>query len=125
MGFVEHKRAHPGDDVISRLCATDGVADEEAARLSMGLLFAGHETTVVQIGLGTLLLLADRDQWRALLESPALIPNAVEEMLRAASTGVAWAAFPAMRAPTRDRWRCNSVRRPPMVTKRSYCGGLK
>lgn len=82
--LVEHKRAHPGDDVISRLCATDGVPDEEAATLSMFLLFAGHETTVVQIGLGTLLLLTNRDQWRALVDNPALIPGAVEELLRGA-----------------------------------------
>jgi cytochrome P450 len=85
-GLVEHKRAHPGDDVISRMCATDGVSDDEAATMSMFLLFAGHETTVVQIGLGAMLLLANRDQWQALLDNPALIPNAVEELLRAAAT---------------------------------------
>lgn len=88
--LVESKRAHPGDDVISRLAATDGVSDDDVAMLSMFMLFAGHETTVVQIGLGTLLLLTNRDQWRALLDNPALIPNAVEELLRAAAiaTGV-------------------------------------
>jgi pentalenolactone synthase len=53
----------------------------------MFLLFAGHETTVVKIGLGALLLLTNRDQWRALLDNPALIPNAVEELLRAAAIG--------------------------------------
>lgn len=81
-GLVERKRARPGDDVMSRLCATDGVSDEEAATMSMFLLFAGHETTVVQIGLGALLLLTNRDQWQALVDDPALIPNAVEELLR-------------------------------------------
>lgn len=88
--LVERKRAHPGDDVMSRLCAADGVSDDDAAMLSMFLLFAGHETTVVQIGLATLLLLTNRDQWRALVDDPALIPNAVEELLRAAAiaTGV-------------------------------------
>lgn len=85
--MVERKRAHPGDDVMSRLCATDGVSDEEAATLSMFLLFAGHETTVVQIGLGAMLLLTNRDQWRALVDDPALIPHAVEELLRATSGG--------------------------------------
>ena len=85
--LVERKRAHPGDDVISRLCATDCVSDDEAATMSMFLLFAGHETTVVQIGLGTMLLLTNRDEWQALLDHPALIPNAVEELLRAATSG--------------------------------------
>ncbi len=55
--LVSRKRQEPGDDVISRLCATDGVSGAEAAGLSMALLFAGHETTVVQIGMGALLLL--------------------------------------------------------------------
>ncbi len=85
--LVEHKRAHPGDDVISRLCATDGVSDLEAATRSMQMLFAGHETTVVQIGMGALHLLTNPDQWRALLHDPALIPNAVEELLRTGAPG--------------------------------------
>lgn len=85
--LVERKRAHPGEDVISRLCAIDGVSDDEAATMSMSLLFAGHETTVVQIGLGALLLLTNRTQWQALLDNAALIPNAVEELVRTATTG--------------------------------------
>jgi cytochrome P450 len=85
--LVERKRTHPRDDVMSRLCATDGISDEEAATMSMFLLFAGHETTVVQIGLGAMLLLTNRDQWRALVANPALIPHAVEELLRATATG--------------------------------------
>lgn len=87
MALVERKRARPEDDVMSRLGAIDGVSDSEAASMSMFLLFAGHETTVVQIGLGTLLLLTNPEQWRALLDNAALIPNAVEELLRATSTG--------------------------------------
>jgi cytochrome P450 len=87
MKLVEHKRAHPDDDVISRLCATDGVSDVEAALLSMALLFAGHETTVVAVGFGALSLLSNPGQWRALLDNPALIPVAVEELLRVTSSG--------------------------------------
>lgn len=86
MRLVETKRREPADDVISRLCATDSVSTEEAAMLSMALLFAGHETTVVQIGLGALLFLANPDQWNALRDNPDLIPKAVEEILRAPGT---------------------------------------
>ncbi|GGS28787.1 cytochrome P450 [Actinokineospora fastidiosa] len=85
--LVARKRTEPGDDVLSRLCATDGVPDAEAAGLSMALLFAGHETTVVQIGLGALLLLADPAQWRTVVDQPGLVPNAVEELLRAPGKG--------------------------------------
>lgn len=86
-GLVARKQAEPGDDVISRLCAVEGVPDEEVAGLSMALLFAGHETTVVQIGLGTLLLLTNPDQWQALVADLGLVPKAVEEMLRAPGKG--------------------------------------
>jgi cytochrome P450 len=85
--LVKQKRADPRDDVISRLCATNGVTDDEAARLSMALLFAGHETTVVQIGLQALAMLTDADLWRTLLAEPALIPKAVEELLRITTGG--------------------------------------
>lgn len=85
--LVARKRARPGDDVISRLCAIEGTSDVEIAKLSMGLLFAGHETTVVAIGIGALLLLAEPAQWQALREDPGLIPAAVEEMLRTEGKG--------------------------------------
>jgi cytochrome P450 len=84
--LVAAKRQEPGDDVISRLCATDGVSDLEVAGLTMALLFAGHETTVVQIGLSAMLLLADPSQWQALVDEPTLVPNAIEETLRLAHT---------------------------------------
>jgi cytochrome P450 len=86
-GLVARKRHEPGDDVISRLCASEGVSDDEAAGLSMALLFAGHETTVVQIGLGALLLLTNPEQWQTLVADPGLVPNAVEEILRAPGNG--------------------------------------
>ena len=85
--LVAAKRHQPGDDVISRLCATKGVPDDEIAWLSMALLFAGHETTVVQIGLATLLLLAQREQWQALVNDPGLVSRAVEETLRSSRKG--------------------------------------
>jgi pentalenolactone synthase len=87
MELVTRKRREPGDDVISRLCATDGVGDDEIAMLAMALLFAGHETTVVQLGLGALLLLSHPDQWQAMTESPDRISGAVEEILRAPGKG--------------------------------------
>ncbi len=85
--LVSHKRRHPGEDVMSRLCAVEGLRDDEVAGLSMSLLFAGHETTVVQIGMGMLLLLAHPDQRRALLDDPDQVGRAVEEVLRAPGKG--------------------------------------
>ncbi|MGX9792429.1 cytochrome P450 [Mycobacterium sp. MMS18-G62] len=85
--LVAVKRRTPTDDVISRLCATDGVSDDEAAELSMALLFAGHETTVVQIGLTAVLLMGNPEEWQALVDEPALVPKAIEETLRASRRG--------------------------------------
>ncbi|WP_420716073.1 cytochrome P450 [Mycobacterium sp. 94-17] len=85
--LVARRRRAPGDDVISRLCAAPGISDDEAAKLWTGLLFAGYENTTAHIWLGTLLLLTNGHQWRALAGNPALVPNAVEETLRAARWG--------------------------------------
>ncbi|MCK2217042.1 cytochrome P450 [Actinomadura sp. ATCC 31491] len=87
--LVARKRAEgdPDADVISRLAATDGVSDDEAAAMGMFLLFAGHETTVAAIDEGALWLLAHPEQWRALVADPSLVDAAVEEILRAPGTG--------------------------------------
>ncbi|MDI2125588.1 cytochrome P450 [Yinghuangia seranimata] len=85
--LVARKRREPGDDVISGMCATEGVSDAEIARMSMLLLFAGHETTVVQIGFGALLLLATPGQWASLVADPSRIDAVVEEVMRAPSVG--------------------------------------
>jgi cytochrome P450 len=81
--LVARKRREPGDDVISRLCEQREAPDDQIAIMSMLLLFAGYETTVVQIGWGVLLLLANPGQYQALCEDTGLVPGAVEEMLRA------------------------------------------
>ena len=88
-GLVARKREEPADDVISGLCAVDGgaLADDHVAFLAAVLLFAGHETTVVRIDVGTLLLLAHPDQREALLLDPSLLASAVEEILRLSDTG--------------------------------------
>lgn len=87
--LVARKRAEgeADADVISRLAATDGVGDDEAAMMGMLLLFAGHETTVTAIGEGALWLLATPGQWQALVDAPSRIDAAVEEILRAPGLG--------------------------------------
>ncbi|GAA4592336.1 cytochrome P450 [Planotetraspora phitsanulokensis] len=74
-------------DVITRMARTEGVGDDEAAMMGMFLLFAGHETTVTAIGMGVVWLLADPARWQALVADPALIDQAVEEILRAPGLG--------------------------------------
>jgi cytochrome P450 len=87
--LVAHKRAHPADDVLSGLCAALGgqLPNTHIAYLAAMLLFAGHETTVVRIDVGTLLLLTYPDQRQALLRDPELVSSTVEEILRCSDTG--------------------------------------
>jgi cytochrome P450 len=91
-GLAETKRTQLGEDVISDLVRAQS-ADEEfdyaqMVRLCVGLLFAGHETTVNRIGLGTLFLLTRLDQWEALTADPAGRVNAaVEEIMRLGAPG--------------------------------------
>jgi cytochrome P450 len=91
-GLAEQKRAEPGEDVISDLVAAQAADDEydydEMIRLSVGLLFAGHETTVNRIGLGTLLLLTRRERWEDLVADPDGRTDAVvEEIMRLGAPG--------------------------------------
>jgi cytochrome P450 len=83
------KREEPGEDVISGLCAAeDGrLTDDEVAFLAAVLLFAGHTTTVTRIDTGTLLLLTNPGERQALLRDLELVEPAVEEILRASTTG--------------------------------------
>jgi len=88
--IVDRKRHEPGEDVLSDLAARiprgdDGSGDAAVAQLGAGLLFAGHETTVTRIDVGTVLLLTDPGQWSALAADPGRVRGAVEEILRLAA----------------------------------------
>ncbi|MEU6557131.1 cytochrome P450 [Streptomyces sp. NPDC046915] len=91
-GLAEVKRAQPGEDVISDVVAAqrhdEGFSYDEMVDLCVGLLFAGHETTVNRIGLGTLFLLTRRDNWLDLVADPAGRTDAcVEEIMRMSAPG--------------------------------------
>ncbi|MEO3789627.1 cytochrome P450 [Nonomuraea sp. B10E15] len=91
-GLAEAKRAQPGEDVISDLVAAQsedaGFTYADMVRLCVGLLFAGHETTVNRIGLGTLFLLTRPDAWKSLVADPAGRTDAcVEEIMRLGAPG--------------------------------------
>jgi len=87
VSLVAEKRRHPGDDVISHLCDVDDLEDVEIAVLAVSLLFAGYETTVIQIWLQTVQLLSGSRKWQTLLDDPSLIPKASEELIRACLIG--------------------------------------
>ncbi|MDP9364715.1 MAG: cytochrome P450 [Chloroflexota bacterium] len=84
--LLEHRRHAPADDLLSRMVAAEADGDKlssaELLTTCVTLLTAGHETTTNLIGNGLLSLLRHPDQLRRLRDDPALMPTAVEEMLR-------------------------------------------
>lgn len=91
-GLVETKRADLGEDVISDLIraqSADAAFDYgEMVRLCVGLLFAGHETTVNRIGLGTLFLLTKPERYDALAADPdGRLDPTIEEIMRLGAPG--------------------------------------
>ena len=53
-------------------------------------LFAGHETTTSLMANGIRELLKDRENWEKLVANPALIPGAIEEILRFNPSVITW-----------------------------------
>jgi len=85
-GLIEQRRAHPGDDLLTRLIQ----AEEQGDVLSQGellatcilLLVAGHETTVNLISGGALALMEHPEQLARFRDDPSVGRSAVEEMMR-------------------------------------------
>jgi len=87
-GLVAERRIHPGqgDDLLAALLAArdegDRLSEDELVTFGVTLLVAGHETTAGQLSNFIYLLLTHPDHAERLRADPALIPAAVEEMLR-------------------------------------------
>ncbi|MGW0180224.1 cytochrome P450 [Nocardia sp. NPDC003345] len=89
--LIMERRAHPRDDMISRLIEAevdrgDGVStklsDLEIAGFISLLGGAGAETVAKLIGIATVLFADHPDQWAALRADRSRIPGAFEEVLR-------------------------------------------
>jgi cytochrome P450 len=81
-GLIKARRVSPGDDLISTLTSGSDLSDDEINGVSRLLLIAGHETTTNMLSLGIFTLLQKPEQMRRLREDGALLPGAVEELLR-------------------------------------------
>src|SRR5262245_50984200 len=84
--LIAERRKAPRRDLLSALIAADEAGDslsvEELLATCILLLRARHETTVNLIGNGTLAPLRHPAELQRLRADPALIPSAVEELLR-------------------------------------------
>ncbi len=79
--LAEHKRRHPGEDVLTNLVA-EGITTAEFENMFWLFSVAGNETLRNALPGGMSALLSHRDQYRAVLRDRAVMPGAVEEMLR-------------------------------------------
>jgi cytochrome P450 len=84
--LLKEKKIHPGEDLLSELAAAESegerLSETELLNTCITLLVAGHETTTSLIGNGIWALLQHPEQWQLLKDDPALLPSAIEEMLR-------------------------------------------
>jgi cytochrome P450 len=85
-GLIAERRARPGDpahDVLTRLIASEEpLSDDELVENCVFLLNAGHETTTNLIGNALELFARFPGERRRVLDDPALLRSAIEEVLR-------------------------------------------
>src|SRR5260370_17777391 len=87
-GLLEARRAAPGDDLISDLLAAregngEGkLSAEECVQLVTNVLAGGIDTTAGQLAHAIRLFAGHRSQWELLARDLALVPRAVDEVLR-------------------------------------------
>ncbi|MCM2390826.1 cytochrome P450 family protein [Streptomyces albipurpureus] len=89
--LLEHKRAQPGDDLLSALIAvrdepgadgSDRLSEDELTSLAFLILFVGYENTVQLIGTSVLTLFRNPRQFAELRENPSRIAAVVDEFMR-------------------------------------------
>lgn len=85
-GLLEDRRRSPREDLITALCnaEVDGerLSERELVSFCMLLLFAGQETTKNLIANAILCFTDHPDTMDRLIREPALMPSAIEEVLR-------------------------------------------
>ncbi|KRB72588.1 cytochrome [Kitasatospora sp. Root187] len=90
--LVLERRKNPGDDLVSSLVQAadeaDGVTEMQITKLVLGLVVAGHETTMTTLGNALVFLLTeDRAAWARISTSRDEAGAATEQLLRTIPLG--------------------------------------
>jgi cytochrome P450 len=83
--LIELRRREPGDDVVSMLVEAmdvERLSAAEAARTGVGILMAGHDTSLSMISNACYLLLSRPERYAQLRGDPGLLATAVDEFVR-------------------------------------------
>ena len=93
--LVDARLARPADDLTSELLRVragndDILSLDVIASILFAFFTAGHETTSSLLGNSIVQLLRHREAWDRIVAQPALIPAAVEEILRYDSSVISW-----------------------------------
>jgi cytochrome P450 len=93
--YIQKLVASPPDNYVGDLIRVSlrneaDLSILEITNVVYGLLIAGHETTTSMSANAVATLMRHRDAWDRLCTDPALIPNAVEELLRFDSSVITW-----------------------------------
>jgi cytochrome P450 len=110
LNLAKYRRDNPGQDLLSAIGAAklDGALlnDMEIGHNAVLFVLGGLETTRNALSGGVLELMRNPDQWQRLAHNPALMPTAIEEILRWTSP-----ITHIMRTATRDfEWRGRKIR---------------
>jgi len=110
LNLAKQRREAPGRDLLSVIgtAKLDYVLlnDMEIGHNAVMFVLGGLETTRNAISGGVLELMRNPDQWKRLVHNPALMPSAIEEILRWTSP-----ITHIMRTATRDfEWRGKQIR---------------
>ncbi len=87
--LAKQRRTQPRDDIVTALLNAD-INGDQLSEMDFNVFFlllavAGNETTRNALSHGMHALIDHPDQYRMLVENPALVPSATEEILRWAS----------------------------------------
>jgi cytochrome P450 len=92
--LVQARKNDPTDDFPSDLAKLQAegaeISDDEIAGVMYSVLFAGHETTSTLMGNTIITMMNNRASFDAIKDNHALIPGAIEELLRYSPSVVGW-----------------------------------
>ncbi|BAJ26073.1 MULTISPECIES: cytochrome P450 [Kitasatospora] len=106
--LVQRRRKDPGDDLVSSLVRaadqTGGMTEEQITSLTIGLVIAGHETTMTSFGNALVYLLDEQHAgaWRRIGEDLSAATAATEQILRTIPLGDRTTAPGQLRRATAD-----------------------